>query len=97
MRSWFQIHLSTAIVLMAVVGVLGYLNSLTKPWVEGPSLYGICRGWPFPSFLYPLDKNPESEWHIAASFLGANILIALAILTAVAVGCEWWMRRREPK
>ena len=76
-------------------GALGFLNSLTKPWVEGPSLYGVCRGWPFPAFLYPLDKNPESEWHIVSLFLGANIAVALAILASVAVGCEWWVRRKE--
>ena len=29
-RAWFQIHLSTAVVLMVVAGVLGYLESRMK-------------------------------------------------------------------
>ena len=63
-RPWFQIHLSTAIVLMFVAGGLLWanLNAHPKSYVSGyeisedsydPVITKIwIRGWPFPCFTF---------------------------------------------
>src|SRR5947209_5319786 len=53
-RRWFQIHLSTAIVLMLVAGLLLHLNFTprhsTSPGYDAfdnlPGLIVVMRGWP---------------------------------------------------
>ena len=93
-RPWFQIHLSTAVVLMVVAGGLVWANVALK------SIYGIydSYGWPFDAFYARSNRSGgyfgiQIEGLHAGPALG-NLIVTLAILTAVAVGCEWWVRRR---
>ena len=105
-RSWFQIHLITAVVLMVVAGVLVWANvrpvSNRPIWtpvyeVENPFAgKGLKRGWPLAFQTYT-----ESEvWGVqyvtlSKTTLGMNVVFALAILTAVAVSCGFLIRRRR--
>jgi len=107
-RSWFQIHLSTAVVLMVVAGVLLWANvvdvSFDNVRVFRPYEHVEGIGWPLPLYTDPAGDvywsgPPEYyEQIMLRNWEYSNILInlftALAILTAVAVGCEGWVRRR---
>jgi len=136
-RSWFQIHLSTAIVLMFVAGVLVWANSRNElkesyfltvtDWGNGRDIkFNKPRtqfiGWPLEvrtlqyDFIYagqlpenldprisnlpikelpdpPVVKPHRAKWDMRSVLV--NLVTALAILTAVAVGCEWRVRRRS--
>ena len=119
-RSWFQVHLSTAVVLMITAGVL-MLANLRPPKIvdydQFLTLSFYSSGWPFrelntfeqkgsPNLRELLeieDLRQEllslrntSRFSSLPTML-ANVAVALAILTAVAMGCEWWVRRRERK
>ena len=94
-RPWFQIHLSTAVVLMFAAGGLMWANS-TKYFVftsRDDHQVG-CRGWPItmwwsdPSIINP--KGSENDYEPVFSFLNAslNALVAIAILLAICFRCE---------
>ena len=83
---------------MFVAGVLVWANTIPTYYENWPT--GFTCGWPIQCYLSePIQVNlrkMEGPGLLALeSFL--NALIALAILTAVAVGCEGWVRRREKK
>ena len=76
--------------------------------IEGKELYymnpSLCiqgevgYGWPIIAVTVwdemlgtPFDAR--STWHPFG--VATNLLISLGILFAVAVGCEWWVRRRK--
>ena len=54
-RRWFQIHLSTAVVMMLVAGALTGANLIERQ--SGDSL---VRGWPVAYRERPL--NPKDQW-----------------------------------
>ena len=98
-RTRLQFHLSTAIVLMFVAGVLIWTNSVERlahfedtfrtpsggrVWFSGIPAFG--PGW-------PMVASPEADVDYKIVAWGANLVTALAMLTAVAVDCEWWVRR----
>src|SRR5690348_13672742 len=105
-RRFFQIHLSTAAVLMLVAGVLVWANMRHQLWELAPLgpqssvvTYEVC-GWPFecglllPSFSAAGQQyDAHSEWVFAQAVY--NALIALAILASVCVACEWLIRRGQ--
>ena len=105
-RPWFQIHLSTAVVLMVVAGVLVWAN-VRKPVVliRNSRIIELDRmGWPWnaeSSIGGYLDQTPDQAIrnarlrYFGTSEFYLNLITALAILTAVAVGCEYLIRRRE--
>ena len=49
-RGWFQIHLSTAIVLMIVASLILMRNLVTSP-----------KGWPIEFHTTPFKYNPDNE------------------------------------
>ena len=107
-RAWFQIHLSTAVVLIVVAGVLVWINVSPRivppdPMPKEVLALGISftpqskfseYGWPFTSYCLHefADGTDFGEWGLGKLIL--NCLNSLTILTAVAVGCEGWVRRR---
>ena len=143
-RPWFQIHLSTAVVLMVVAGVLVWANVTTQIYISPLSyvvnippndqydkVIGEKRGWPlafqdtseqnvkwglpkdsknlsFPGIRFDEDALQAGKHLVRLDYevwsspelwskknLALNFALALAILTAVAVGCEYLIRKRE--
>jgi hypothetical protein len=102
-RHWFQIHLSTAIVLMFAAGGLLWANCI-KVEVNVPSdipIYGaIAYGWPCWVFLKRRGKlagvNMDGEWWFGSGIL-ANVAVVAAILFVLAFVLEAIFDRREAK
>lgn len=92
-RRWFQIHHPTAIVLSFIAGVLLWANSHRLP-------NGVFYGWPCDEavqrdyYAEPFkDDLFELRWSWNEVFI--NAVVALGILAAVGVVCEWVLRRRK--
>ena len=95
-RRLFQIHLSTAIVMMFVAGGLVRANTAARifAYSEGKDPW-FANGWPI-TFLEKLEDG--SEWRqIFWSALYADIAISVLILGTVAFVCERLTRREARK
>ena len=107
-RKRFQIHLSTAIVLMFAAGGLIWAN------VEGELEYGICNmglcvneikfGCPIRSltetqfFEQTADVyNPTITYSPDYMYISIDFSIALVILFVIWFVCEWWIGHRAAK
>jgi hypothetical protein len=105
----FQIHLSTAIVLMFVAGGLMWMN--TKPHfhfnlAHGGKLHPIfAHGWPCLCVANGgefASDHPEEvvgilKWVVYWSRASLNLLSAILILTFAWLLCEWLIRRRTSR
>lgn len=107
-RRLFQIHLSTALVLMLLASGLLALNL-----VERPRSSELVRGWPWTlvtrspvvySWVGELPRGPKeaesNQTYTMKPFhwkrlLAANIAVALTILAGTTVLLEWRLRRRN--
>jgi hypothetical protein len=90
-RRWFQLHLSTAIILMFAAGFFLYLNCRKLVYQSG---YYIC-GWPEP-FYYSGGFQQSLSYHLGPFepvLLLINILFALILLAEIAFICEAVNRR----
>ena len=99
-RRWFQIHLSTAVVLMITAGVLMWANLREQRGGTKcrPHEWGFYYGWPISLFeSLGSDITCESDHTERQVQMVVNILVSFAILAAVGFTCEWWARRRKPK
>lgn len=102
-RAWFQLHLSTCVVLMVVAGVLVWANVTNR--VNAPYEKvgdGGGYGWPYCCYLswyqyeHPQTREiflaAEGEdrpvWEIGHRECAANLGVALAILALTALVCE---------
>ena len=106
-RKRFQIHLSTAIVMVFVAGALIWLNTIPTHFLnQGGRLFLILeRGWPF----YAASEGGyttiehytviigESTWLFHWSGVIYDFTIALTILSAVWFLCEWLISRRAAR
>ena len=106
----FQIHLTTAIVLMFVAGALIWAN-VTEQVVQVTKFNYIQTlateyGWPFKAFridelrwLFAQSaKEHSSECYMPAYLMGAlDLFIALLSLFSVWYACEWLIRRRSSR
>lgn len=112
-RHWFQIHLSTAMVLMFVAGLFLWANvpflRVTKRVgsVDGRYTTYTCvkGGWPFckvESVTQPKDSVLENSL-VDPIFICSNTATGVVLLLIVAFVCESLIRRRarakatEPK
>lgn len=104
-RRWFQIHLSTAVVLMVCAGGLLWLNFRALPTndpafkemffeLEGSPWF--MRGWPWvwEDWSFPIfGAGPRYYW----GHLVLDVGVAFLILTSVAAFMEFLIRRREAR
>src|SRR5438105_1664811 len=103
-RAPFQIHLSTAVVLMFVAGMLMYLNVqprlIDQPRMMDPIL-STTYGWPFYAryWLIILDSEEATlqppNGYIHWPHLLINVLIAQSILALVTLILEWRIKRNR--
>ncbi|HYG78512.1 MAG TPA: hypothetical protein VEK08_26165 [Planctomycetota bacterium] len=102
-KRWFQIRLSTAIILMLLAGVFLGANTITRESrgvIVGPSanagdrLIHISvqgRGWPlFFEFGTTNDLNNQSVFNFCV-----NLALALTILAATGIVAEFIARRKD--
>ena len=97
-RLW-QIHLSTAILLMFVAGGLLWANfTAYKSSRDSIDLTNWASGWPLPLLRW-YSANGEAMEHKSISELGVvfNLSAAALILTGIALICENLIRRRESR
>ena len=103
-RPLFQIHLSTAIVLMFVAGGLVWVNCYQHstyyvPYGGGDG--GYVYGWPFTymdvfGYEDSVSRAMVAEgWTIDWRGLLANVGFVLLILVLVAVSSEWLLGRNQ--
>ena len=103
-RPWFQIHLSTAIVLMFVAGIIIWRNVENHRMVSWKEW-----GWPEPVYYSPGPEHtsaggiyegpfPQEEyilWNtINWTGLVINVLTALFLILGTAIASEFCVRRR---
>src|SRR5690349_11232386 len=93
----FQIHLSTAIVLMFVAGGLIWTNvrgGIVKR-VEDTIFIDHYYGWPFGDLIYSttFDNTIQTYW-IDYTKIALDLGVALLLLLAVYFLCERLIRRR---
>ena len=102
-RRFWQVHLSTAIVLMFVAGAL-LLANMTKreTWVRGEFIQKMMTtsGWPLPDRTYKeYSRNDGRFGHIKRTHetanVAANVFIALCILGWLAFILECRIREAE--
>ena len=82
-RKRFQIHLSTAIVLMFVAGALIWANvQRWRPMSRPPR----CRFYGWPCFVV-------DEYFLEVNYLMAliNVLVAIMLLMVISFLCEWFI------
>ncbi|HLX62573.1 MAG TPA: hypothetical protein VKX17_14950 [Planctomycetota bacterium] len=102
-RARFQIHLSTAIVLMFVAGGLIWLNVLERSagmFLSGPHIiFAKDCGWPCFAWTKVIEYFPLQSRVCRPSYIGIciNLVVALAILFAVYFLCESLIRRRAAR
>ncbi|HYG74293.1 MAG TPA: hypothetical protein VEK08_04735 [Planctomycetota bacterium] len=89
-RRWFQIHLSTAVVMMFVAGALC--------WANFGSVYQQPTGYGFPMMHYVIASRgrmyePYYEVNILASLFNIGFFIGVLVITANL--CERWILHRE--
>jgi hypothetical protein len=91
-RRWFQIHLSTAVVLMFVAGAMIWVNlAWTEAAIAGLDHHRLI-GFPF-SFYG--QQGQRKEILIVELFL--NLAFWSGLLTYIAFVCERRIRRREAR
>jgi hypothetical protein len=108
-RTWFQIHLSTAIVMMFVAGGLIWVN-LREQWFDVLTLSNQpgAYGWPFPAVyndaIYP--PAPEKVWwscsidqtiYFVRYRLIWDAATAFILIASAWFLCEWLIRRRAAR
>ncbi|MCW8133854.1 MAG: hypothetical protein KIS92_26135 [Planctomycetota bacterium] len=100
-RPWFQLHLSTAVVLMLVAGCYFAVDLYPRRTPIRMGLRdhfepGILVGWP--ALHYAKLENGEA---LCIAPLGLSILVngafLVVLLAATATSCEFFIRRRETR
>lgn len=97
-RGWFQIRLSTAIVMMFVAGCILGLNFQPYESLHVSALRqhsNICYGWPAPVYLHFINYDMPiwSIGNFATIFFIGDVVCWTLILFAVAMPAEWLVRR----
>ncbi len=108
-RKRFQIHLSTAIVMMFVAGALIWANSIdrrTDLLLEG-TVHWPCagKGWPFIAYInvacevkvaaVPNDQGEGPIIYYSSAITDLAISMGLILMTWFL--CEWLIRRRAAR
>jgi hypothetical protein len=104
-RNCFQIHLSTAIVLMFVAGGLmwtNFQNGTVHFYYGGKEDHVSYYGWPGAELLaspsgvgdYVTDDGFISETYLIRGCIVIDCLVGIMILFTTLIFCEWLIRRR---
>lgn len=107
-RAWFQLHLSTCVVLMFVASGLLWTNVRENKSLEvydNVEIHRSDRGFPLFYFTHGKvvghykykDDEVKEVSHFDSSRMAANISIALGAIMLIAFACEFLRRRRERK
>jgi hypothetical protein len=109
---FFRVHLSTFIIVMFIAAVLVGLNVVPRivaaeetnikifklAMDESNEIFVpfdcVQRGWP--AYHHFSFKELKTWSHLKLDILALDVAVALALLAAVAVACEWRIRRRKP-
>ena len=105
---WFQIHLSTAIVLMFVTAmVLGLNLHPDSPRLDVSEQYkGQPRkplGWPVPWYVDSIEYNIAGvrvdfkQRYFDKAGLAFDLIVFVVILVSVITSLEYFLRRREAR
>ena len=102
-KPWFQIHLSTAMVLMLTIAIIMWLQTLPgNSFGELEQYYGF----PFPAFdAYNAPDNealqhfsiPFGKGKLSLPLLALNIVAGVFISIPIVSGLESSIRRREAR
>jgi hypothetical protein len=103
-RPWFQLHLSTCVVLMFVAGALVWANARScltveygYDWSGGTTAFRVYRiGWPV-TLEQQYDQQLGAFLLEPRSYIvpAIDIGVALMVLFGSVLLCEWLARRRE--
>ncbi|HYF48468.1 MAG TPA: hypothetical protein VEJ63_03630 [Planctomycetota bacterium] len=97
-RRFWQIHLSTAIVLMLSGGLIVYANmpqTTTSIDSSGYVLYARGGGWPKTMYLALRWQSPPEGWPaFEYSAIAVNVASGAAMLGLIAFVCEYYTRNR---
>jgi hypothetical protein len=106
-RRFWQVHLSTAVLMMVVTGVVSWLNTIqcyAPPLGTAVNCSFFC-GWPldaadltgrgWPVKFTPWEMADGSVVYFEWSMLTINGLICLALLIVAAIAIEWFTRRMK--
>ena len=112
-RKRFQIHLSTAMVMMIVAGALIWANTRVRHETKPTSLMGdVCDieysfyGWPVSGimdefefrFYHKGTADLKPPWPLSRiGTITFNSLFALVVIAFVWFLCEWLIRRRAAR
>jgi hypothetical protein len=105
-RKRFQIHLSTAIVMMFVAGGIIWANRIPRiekvfnPFTGGMmSVEMWCYGWPIESYGEIVDSTTQLHLRTVGSLMSVafDLTVAICILLAVYIVCEWLIRLRAAR
>src|SRR6185295_4993089 len=92
-RRRFQMHLSTAVAMMFVEGVIMWANFGYRPY---PRSNYHCDGWPF-DLNYWGDRHFNLWGYVFKGrfvFRMIDLLVAIIIPFAIWFVCGWWISRR---
>ena len=109
-RKRFQIHLSTAIVMMFVAGGLQLLNfvpshgrlvmyvgDIEGEYTERQARVENAVWYGFPFVAYVAWPNWDIRCYSGKTNMALNLFSAIAILYSVWYACEWRIRRRAAR
>ncbi len=94
-RRFFQLHLSTALILMLAASALLWANVVPEPDSGGMLVWALDYGWPM---IYRTEPGSivsnEPSW-LSYKHLLLNLAGAFAILLVIAAICECALRRKR--
>jgi len=97
LRRWFQIHLSTALILMLAASLLLWANVTPDIEYSGSLPWEVCYGWPYIFCGEPGHVVANVEHFFSYKSIILNFACALSILLLVAIASEWILRRNIRK
>jgi hypothetical protein len=93
-RRWFQIHLSTAILLLLFIGAVLGLNLRRQSEVLIFSQAGDAFGWPYPIVAQQPTGHGFYQWRFLLQSLVSNLIVWSLIFWVLKFICEYFIRRR---
>jgi hypothetical protein len=105
-RRGFQIHLSTAVVLMVAAGGMLSMNLTPRNEKKEGHPRSLCYGWPqdacsIPQESYTIPVEPYTVKPGGKAWTSGGVVIdfgaAAAILIVVALMCEAFVHRHEAR